>query len=384
MARRLGIDATVKFFIVIIGIAVISIILKELSHIFIPFVIAYILFFMFSPLNDFLRKKHSPLFAVIFLDVLIMAILLWGTSSFIIGSFMKFGEQAPDYFTKLNKIITTAAASLHIKAPFFRYFSVQRLISKIDYQGLAGGIFSSTFSIIGNILFILFFYIFIVTGHSTTYNAIKNRYVYKRVKPQLKEMKKKFQTASAVPNPDFNQWMGDQLNIDKHEKEEKLANTFKAITEQIQRYIILKIALNLSAGIVVWIFMSILGVDFPIIWGLFTFIFNFIPSIGSAIALILPVTMALLQFESLTYAVLIALILIAIQTLFFNLLEPNLIGKRLNLNPLLILLSVLVWGYIWGIIGMLLAVPLTAIIKIIISNSSSKNMIFLGELMSKE
>ncbi len=384
MAKRLGIDATVKFFIVIIGIAVISLILKELSHIFIPFVIAYILFFMFSPLNDFLKEKHIPMFVLIFLDILIIAILLWGASSFIIGSFMKFGEQAPEYFTKLNKIVTGIAASLHIKAPFFRYFSVQRLIAKIDYQGLAGGIFSSTFSIIGNVLFVLFFYIFIVTGHATTYNAIKNRYVYKRVKPELKEMKKKYQPTSEVPNPDFDQWMGDQLNIEKHDKEEKLANTFKAITEQIQRYIILKIAINLSAGIVVWIFMSILGVDFPIIWGLFTFLFNFIPTIGSAIALILPVTMALLQFESLTYAVLIALILIAIQTLFFNLLEPNLIGKRLNLNPLLILLSVLVWGYIWGIIGMLLAVPLTAIIKIIISNSRSKNMVFLGELMSKE
>ena len=384
MAKKFGIDGTVKFFIVIIGIAVVSMILKELSHVFIPFVIAYILFFLFSPLNDFLREKHFPLFAVIILDILIIAILIWGASSFIIGSFMKFGEQAPEYFTKLNKIVTETAASLHIRVPFFRYFSVQRLISRIDYQGLAGGIFSSTFSIIGIILFILFFYIFIVTGHTTTYNAIKNRFVYKKVKPELKEMKKKYQTASAVPNPDFDQWMGDQLNIEKHEKEEKLANTFKAITEQIQRYIILKIALNLSAGIVVWIFMSILGVDFPLIWGLFTFIFNFIPTIGSAIALILPVTMALLQFESLTYAVLIALILIAIQTLFFNLLEPNLIGKRLNLNPLLILLAVLVWGYIWGIIGMLLAVPLTAIIKIIISNSSSKNMIFLGDLMSKE
>lgn len=384
MAKKFGIDATVKFFVVVIGISVIAMVLRELSHIFIPFVIAYILFFFFSPANDFLRKKHFPLFAVILIDLLFISIIFWIASSFVIGSFLKFGDQAPDYFTKLNKVVTNTASSLHIKAPFFRYFSIQRLISRIDYQGLAGGIFSSTFSIIGNILFILFFYIFIVTGHTTTYNAIKNRFVYKRVKPGLKEMERKYRTSQAVPNPDFDQWMGDQLNIEKHEQEEKLANTFRAITEQIQRYIILKIALNLSAGIIVWIFMSILGVDFPIIWGLFTFIFNFIPTIGSAIALIFPVTMALLQFGSLTYALLIALILAAIQTLFFNLLEPNLIGKKLNLNPLLILMAVLIWGYIWGIIGMLLAVPLTAIIKIIITNSDSKNMIFLGDLMSKE
>ena len=384
MAKKLGIDATVKFFIVIIGITVVAAVLKELSHIFIPFVIAYFLFFLFSPLNELLQRKKVPLFAVIILDILVIIIFIWGISSFLIGSFINFGEQAPVYFTKLNKIVSNAAVSLHIRDPFFRYFSIQRIISRLDYQGLAGGLFTSTFALIGNTLFILFFFIFVVTGHNTTYEAIKKRYVYKRVKPELKKIEKKYHSSPETPNPDFNQWMGDQLKVEIHEKEEKLASTFRAITEQIQRYIILKIAINLAAGLIVWIFMSILGVDFPIIWGLFTFLFNFIPTIGSAVALILPVTMALLQFESITYAAIIAAILIAIQTLFFNLMEPNLIGKRLNLNPLLILLAVLVWGYIWGIIGMLLAVPLTAIIKIIISNSSSKNMIFLGDLMSKE
>jgi predicted PurR-regulated permease PerM len=174
------------------------------------------------------------------------------------------------------------------------------------------------------------------------------------------------------------------LNIERHENEKKLSNTFKAITEQIQRYIILKISINLATGIVVWIFLAILGVDFAFIWGLFTFLFNFIPTIGSAIALILPVTMTLLEFGSITFTAVIALILIAIQTLSFNLIEPNLIGKRLNLNPLLILFSVLIWGYIWGVVGMLLSVPLTAIIKIIISNSDSENLTFISDLMSQE
>jgi predicted PurR-regulated permease PerM len=135
---------------------------------------------------------------------------------------------------------------------------------------------------------------------------------------------------------------------------------------------------------VITFLLYLFGIDFAIIWGLFVFLFNFIPSIGSAIALVLPVVMTLLQYESITYALLIALILAAIQTLFFNIIETNLIGKRLNLNPLLILMSVLIWGYIWGIVGMLLSVPLTAIIKIIISNSESENMKFISDLMSKE
>ena len=382
MAIKLKLDGSVRFFISIIGLTVIAIVLKELSHIFIPFVIAYFLYFLFSPLNDFLQEKRIPLFAVVLLDIFIVVVVIWGLSSFIIGSFMKFGEQVPLYFDKLNKIVSDTAVSFKVKDMFFRHFSIQRLIARINYQDLAPGLFTSTFSLIGNTMFILFFFIFVITGQSTIYEAFKNRFVHKRSKPERDEMKKK--DISAVANPDFDQWMGDKVNVERFEKETKLANTFKAITEQIQRYIILKIAINLAAGIIVWIFLSILGVEFPFIWGLFTFLFNFIPTIGSAIALVLPVVMTLLEFGSVTFAAIVALILIAIQTLFFNVLEPNLIGKRLNLNPLLILLSVLIWGYIWGIVGMLLSVPLTAIIKIIISNSDSENLIFISDLMSQE
>ncbi|MHB8578640.1 MAG: AI-2E family transporter [Ignavibacteriaceae bacterium] len=384
MSKNLKRDGTEKFFISIIGIVVIALVLKELSHIFIPFVIAYFLFFIFSPLNDYLRGKKFPLYTILLLNIFITAFVIWGVSSFIIGSFISFGDQIPGYADKLNKVVSNAAVAMHIRDPFFKYFSIQRIVSKIDYKLLAGGIFSSTFSVLGNILFVLLFFIFVVIGHNTTYEAIKNRFVFKKVKPELKEIEKKYKTSPEEPNIDYNQWISDKLNVERQEKEEKLAQTFKTITNQIQRYIILKIAINFSAGIVITFLLYLFGIDFAIIWGLFVFLFNFIPSIGSAIALVLPVVMTLLQYESITYALLIALILAAIQTLFFNIIETNLIGKRLNLNPILILMSVLIWGYIWGIVGMLLSVPLTAIIKIIISNSESENMKFISDLMSKE
>lgn len=384
MAGKFKSDGTVKFFITVIGIVVIALTLKELSHIVIPFVIAYFLFFLFSPLNEFLKNKKIPFSVILLADIFIIIFITSGISSFIIRSFISFGEQAPLYADKLNTIVSNTSASLGIRIPFFRYFSIQKIVSRIDFKLLAGGIFSSTFSVLGNLLFILFFFIFIMTGHGTIYEAIKKRYVFKKVKPELKEIKKKFKLSSADPNTDFKLWLEDKLNLERQEKEEKLAQTFKAITGQIQRYIILKIAINFTAGIIITVLLYIFGIDFAVIWGLFAFLFNFIPSIGSAIALILPVTMVLLQYGSVTYALIIALILAAVQTLFFNIIETNVIGKRLNLNPLLILLSVLIWGYILGIIGMLLSVPLTAIIKIIISNSESENMKFFADLMSKE
>ena len=184
MAIKLKLDGSVRFFIAIIGLTVIAIVLKELSHIFIPFVIAYFLYFLFSPLNDYLQGKRIPLLLVVLLDILIVGIFIWGLSSFIIGSFMRFGEQIPLYYDKLNKIVSDASISLKVKNSFFRHFSIQKVIAQINYQDLAGGIFTSTFSLIGNIMFVLFFFIFVVTGQSTIYEAIKNRFVHRRVKPE--------------------------------------------------------------------------------------------------------------------------------------------------------------------------------------------------------
>ena len=383
MATRIIQDKTVKFFIVVIGLVFIAVVLKELQHIFIPLVIAYLLFFLFNPLNNLCERIGLPLAATIVIDVIIISVIAWGVSFFIIDSFGRFGSQFPEYAQKLNALVSSTAASLGIRDTYLTKFSIQDLLQTIDYKLLAGNVFNSTFSMLGNVLFVLFFFIFIVTGHASTYESIKKRYVNKKVEPELKKIRQKYGDSPLESESEVDQWMGNKLNIERHEKEEKLAGTFREINGQIKKYIISKIAVNLSAAVIVTIMLSLFGVDFPVIWGLFVFLFNFIPTIGSAIALVLPAVMVLIQFGSIGFALLIALIIGVVQTLCFNILEPSIIGKKLNLNPLLILLSVLLWGYIWGIAGMILSVPLTAIIKIIISNSESPDLQFINDLMSK-
>lgn len=382
MKMKLDVDSgnSVRFFIIVMGLTVIGIVLKELSNIFIPFVIAYFLFFVFAPLNSFLNKVKVPLFAIIFLDIIITFLFSWGISKIIINSFLSFGESLPVYESKLNAIVSSTSASIGITDPFFTNFSFQNILSKINYSALVGGVFTSTFSVMGNILFILFFFVFVVSGHDSLYEVIKNRYVEIKSKMKIKMLREKLSvnekdTASSTP-------VDDRINEIKNNEETKISETFKSITDQIQRYVITKIGMNLGAGITIGIVLSIFGLDFAIIWGVFVFLFNFIPTIGSAIALIAPVLMALIQSDSIGYALLIAAVIAGLQTAFFNLLEPMIIGKRLNLNPVVILFSVLIWGYIWGIVGMLLSVPLTAIIKIVISNSESKNLKFISDLMS--
>ena len=179
MAKRIIQDKTVKFFIVIMGLVFITIILKELQNIFIPFVIAYLLYFLFNPLNNFLERKRIPLGITVLLDVIIIALLTWGISFFIIDSFSRFGSQFPVYAEKLDKIVRDVAVSMGIHDKFFSHFSIQSLIKTIDYKLLAGNLFNSTFSILGNILFVLFFFVFVVTGHQSTYESIKKRNIKK-------------------------------------------------------------------------------------------------------------------------------------------------------------------------------------------------------------
>lgn len=370
---RVESDPVIKFFITIIGITVIVLVLKELSSIFLPFVIAYFLFFVFNPLNEFLASKKIPSGVLILLNIAITFLTVYIISSVIVDSFMQLGAALPEYQKRLNDIVSGIAVSAGVKDPYFTHFSIEKVVAKINLQDVAGGVFTSTFSLLGDTLFVLFFFIFISTGHDNIYEAIKKRYVNRRVKKLLK------------PNPSGIEHVEEHHEEDHEtleQKEKKLEKMFKAITEQIQKYLITKIAINLLAGILTFIALSIIGVDYPLVWALFVFLFNFIPTIGSAAALVLPSLMALIQFGTIGVLITVIITLAVIQTIAFNLLEPKIMGNRLNINPLLILLSLLIWGYIWGIVGMLLSVPLTAVIKIIIGHSESKNMIFINDLMS--
>jgi predicted PurR-regulated permease PerM len=138
-----------------------------------------------------------------------------------------------------------------------------------------------------------------------------------------------------------------------------------SMQERIQKYVTTKTlfsALNaVAAGLLTWA----LGVDFPLLWTLLTFILYFIPTFGTLIATFPPVLLALVQFEAPTTAIVTLIGLIVIFNLLGNVLEPKFLGKTLSLSPLIVFISLMFWGWYFGIVGVILSVPLTVGIVIV-------------------
>jgi len=162
--------------------------------------------------------------------------------------------------------------------------------------------------------------------------------VERKVRVSIKKFKKQFKNQEITGE----QKEDNDYEIEKRKTKEdrgmKFEKTFRDITQQIQKYISTKFLISLITGFLVAIILLIFQVDFLIVWAVLTFLLNFIPNIGSVIAVILPTLMTLVQYESFPYAMIVAVIIIAVQNIIGNIIEPKIVGDRLGLNPLVILL----------------------------------------------
>jgi len=168
----------------------------------------------------------------------------------------------------------------------------------------------------------------------------------------------------------------EQKNMDKKlsalivddEKEQRVRKLLRKVSDDVRKYVTIKLIASLSTGILSYMFLMMVGVDFAAFWALLIFLLNFIPTIGSIIATIFPALITLVQFDTLTPFFLVAGGLTGIQILIGNILEPKFTGSTLNLSPTIILLNLSLWGLIWGIPGMFLCVPFLVISMIVFSN----------------
>jgi predicted PurR-regulated permease PerM len=147
-----------------------------------------------------------------------------------------------------------------------------------------------------------------------------------------------------------------------------ISDTIIKVDEQIQSYLFIKTILSLATGVIATIIMIIFDVDFPFLWGLLTFTLNYIPNVGSLIATIFPIIITLLKFGFGVHSIALSALLVANQFLIGNFIEPYFLSRKMNLSAVFVLISLIFWGWVWGIAGMFLAVPIAAIMKIVFEN----------------
>lgn len=311
----------------IIALVCAGFVLKVAQAVILPLVIAWFLSYILAPLVNFLARHKVPTGPSVGVVLILLMGFFYLTGLFVYSRAMTFAGEYPKYADQLNQI--AAGFSEHVKLPAWWSFNT------IDWQQKVGvwlvslplsfGIFFK------NLLLVLIFLIFMLLGKPYFQNKIERAF------------------------PDS---QGDKVN-----------RVTLSIASQISRYLLIKLMLSLLTGGLVWLVLRLLGVDFPITWGVLAFLLNFIPIVGSIVATIPPVLLALIQFyPNLWMAVTLLAALLIIHQTIGSFIEPKLMGENLNLSPVVILLSLVFWGWLWGIPGALLSVPIAAAIKIVCEN----------------
>lgn len=321
--------------LIIITVFVVGVILYLLRTVLLPLVIAVLLSNLFIPVVRWLRDRRVPTLVALLVVVLVLSGVITLLSLMLYSSAESFIEELPKYQERFLTMILAAQSSLNDFAlrlgvadpPQFRLSEMIDPASMTSAVTAGVGSFVTFFS---NAFLVLLFMLFILAETADVGERIRR----------------------AFPEGQAEQVSSVLLKIDS----------------EVRHYLLTKTLTSLADAILVTIVLWIVGVDFALLWGFVTFLLNFIPNIGSIIATILPFVASLLQFDTLAIPLLVLILLGSIQMLMGNVVEPRWMASSLNLSALLVLFSLIFWGWLWGGLGMVLAVPLTSTLKIIFEN----------------
>lgn len=299
------------------------------SGVFIPLVIAWFMLQVFRPVIDLGRKIRLPQILNVILVFAVFFSLCYIGIYFCTSQIVEFNRAFTTYYSKLNDMTLDVMKALNIPPE-----SIPR-ISWMDILGrYLRNISEVAFTLSSKFVLTLVFLMFMLLEAPFLNDKIDRA----------------FSGRSAT----------------------RIKKIMSTVSDQISRYLGTLTLISLATGACAWLALALIGVELAAGWGVLTFLLNYIPTVGSIIATIPPVLMAMLQFSPGYIKPLIVLAALgAIQITIGNVITPKVVGDRLGLSPVVILLSLLLWGLIWGIPGALLSVPIASIIKIICENIPS-------------
>ena len=310
--------------------------LKSAAIIIVPILLAIFLAMLGMPPLFWLRRKGVPNALGVLAVVLGIGLILTLIGSLVGTSIADFTSRVPHYQQRLDEQLTSFLARYDLSD---RVGSIRDLIEPVDPGGamdLAARLLNSIGGVLNNAFLIAFTVIFILL--------------------EAWSIPAKLQLVA--------------VSEDTH-------RSLRRFTQSLHRYIGLKTAMSMVTGLAVWVLVAVVGLDFPMLWGLLAFMLNYIPNIGSIIAAVPAVLLALVQLGG-GEAILIAIGYLAINMLLGNFLEPRVMGRGMGLSTLVVFLSLIFWGWVFGPVGMLLSIPLTMTLVIALeSNPSTRQLAVL-------
>lgn len=330
---------TTNLLLLIIVIPFIFYLLNILSFIFIPLVFAMFLSLLFLPLMRWLKKKKIPKF----LNILIVIIVIFGVLK-LGGELIQLSSheisKADNHFfekaeTKIIDLVVSIESSFGIERSagdniLVHYFksnnSLKNVSSALDFIG----------DTITMTLMTVFFLILLLSDSINVQHVLNKTLI-----------KSKFSSIK----------------------------TFAKIEKSIIKFVIVKFFISLLTGIGFGLACLFFEISFPIFWGLLAFLINFVQMIGSVISVVLLSLFAFIEVDPTSTLIFFILTITAIQIIMGGVLEPIFLGKTFSLNIITVLVMLMLWGFIWRIPGLIMAIPITVFIKIILEQFESTRII---------
>ena len=299
--------------LLILALVAVAFTLSFTKPIMIPFVMALLIRILIDPIIDFQTtnlRVHRII--AVFVSLILIVILFIIIVPFIFGSVGTFLESADDYNAKVLVLIDYIINQLSQYDIEIDREVIRNTLTTLPFLDWASTILSNSANFISKFVLVVIMTLFLLLG----------------------------------------------------KKNVNTSNEWNEIIFNVKKYIFTKFITSSATGVLAGLIYWFLGIELAFIFGTLTFILNFIPVFGSVIAVLIPIPVAFLQFQDPTLFALIILLPAIVHIIIGNIIEPKIFGETFGLHPITVIISLIFWGMIWGIIGVLLAAPLTAIIKI--------------------
>lgn len=297
----------------------------------IPFVIALIFWFLIKEIRDAMNhikfiRRHIPNIVLNIIGFAAIFSIIGGVVKILSVNIQQLSKQLPVYQKNITKVTDAVNSAMNIDI----VNSLKELVGEFEYSKLLSGLFNSLTETFGNALLIIIYTLFLL---------LEERFFSKKIR--------------AI--------------YSKRSDRSDIRSMLSTMDKSIGRYISVKTLVSLMTGILSYIALLLIGIDAPLFWSFLIFIMNYIPTVGSLVATLFPAMFAMLQFGDIMPGVYILIIVGAIQLVMGNYVDPKLTGDSLNVSPLVVILGLAFWGAIWGIVGMVLSVPISVMMIVIFS-----------------